>query len=121
MRAQTQTRGTKDARDDHDTAAQPHPMATKTIGLDQEAYERLSAAKHDDESFSEAVKRLTGEVMSEWRYGFGRFAESTEGADTFAEAVEQAREGARRGDRCQPRRDARRARDRHERASRQRS
>ena len=33
-------------------------MATKTVALDQEAYDLLRRSKRADESFSEAVKRL---------------------------------------------------------------
>lgn len=33
---------------------------TKTIGLSDDAYERLAALKGDDESFSDVVFRLTG-------------------------------------------------------------
>ncbi len=36
-------------------------MATKTISLDEEVYERLKARKKEGESFSETVKRLAGE------------------------------------------------------------
>lgn len=34
-------------------------MGTRTISLADDAYERLKAAKHDNESFSDAVRRLT--------------------------------------------------------------
>ncbi len=47
-------------------------MGTRTIGLDDEAYERLAAQKRDDESFSDVVKRLTDAVATDWREGFGR-------------------------------------------------
>ena len=36
-------------------------MGTKTMSLDEEAYERLKARKKEGESFSETVKRLAGE------------------------------------------------------------
>jgi len=35
-------------------------MPTKTISLDQEAYEHLKAHKREGESFSDAVARLIG-------------------------------------------------------------
>lgn len=34
---------------------------TKTVSLDEEAYERLAARKGKGESFSDVVKRLAGE------------------------------------------------------------
>lgn len=36
-------------------------MTSKTISVDEEAYERLVAEKRESESFSDVVKRLAGE------------------------------------------------------------
>lgn len=66
-------------------------MGTKTIGLDEDAYERLAAESHDDESFSETVKRITEEVSSDWRRGFGRYGSSERGAEAFVETIEEVR------------------------------
>ena len=37
-------------------------VGTKTIRLDDEIYERIRAEKREDETFSEAIERLIGEV-----------------------------------------------------------
>ena len=36
-------------------------MGTKSVRLDEEVYERIAAHKRDDETFSEAINRLTSE------------------------------------------------------------
>jgi predicted CopG family antitoxin len=46
-------------------------MGTKTIGLREDAYERLKARKRDDESFTDLVERLLDEATADWREGFG--------------------------------------------------
>ncbi|MCH7660591.1 MAG: antitoxin VapB family protein [Euryarchaeota archaeon] len=66
-------------------------MGTKTIGLDDEAYERLKAQKREGESFSDTVKRITDEVATNWRHGFGRY--SGEEGERFERAVRESREG----------------------------
>ena len=70
-------------------------MGTKTIGLDDEAYERLRAQKRDGESFSDTVKRITEAVASDWREGFGRLDDET--ADRIAAVVAESRESTARG------------------------
>lgn len=71
-------------------------MPTKTISLDEEAYERLKAHKGEGESFSEVVKRLAGERS------WGEVTGILDGdeADDLEEAIEAGRASSRdRGDR----------------------
>ena len=70
-------------------------MGTKTIGLDDEAYERLEAQKREGESFSDTVKRITEAVASDWQEGFGRLDDGT--ADRVAAAVAESCESTGRG------------------------
>lgn len=61
-------------------------MATKSLTITEEAYERLREYKREDESFTDAILRLTGgerDVMS----GFGAMAD----VERFREAVEGTR------------------------------
>jgi predicted CopG family antitoxin len=61
-------------------------MGTKTISLDREAYDRLSARKREGESFSEVVNRIAGERPLLDLVGTGRPEDGVE------EAVEGVRE-----------------------------
>lgn len=45
-------------------------MGTRTIRVREEVYERLKARKHDDESFSDLLDRLTDRGM-QFEKGFG--------------------------------------------------
>lgn len=66
-------------------------MATKTISLDEEAYERLKAHKREGESFSEVVKRLAGERS--WREVAGILSETE--ADELEAAIDEGRARSR--------------------------
>jgi len=64
-------------------------MGTKTIGLREDAYERLKARKREDESFTDLVERLLDEATADWREGFGTL--EAEEMDDLEQAVERAR------------------------------
>lgn len=50
-------------------------MATKTIGITAEVYERLAAEKREDESFTDTIDRLLDTATADWRHGFGRYGD----------------------------------------------
>lgn len=62
-------------------------MMTKTIGLSDDAYERLAQLKGEDESFSDVVRRLTGAPLL--RRLAGTMDEAT--AEHYRSAVREAR------------------------------
>lgn len=67
-------------------------MATKTISLSEDAYERLKAEKREGESFSDVVRRITGTVDVMEYFG----ALDADVADDLEDAVDEARERNRR-------------------------
>jgi predicted CopG family antitoxin len=64
-------------------------MTTKTIGVREEVYERLSAEKREDESFSDTIDRLVEGAQSDWRMSFGKLEEDRE---ELEEVVKKQRE-----------------------------
>lgn len=66
-------------------------MGTKTIRLDESVYERLAARKREDETFSEAVERLTSEyTLLDFAGGYSENA-AREHRAMLAESSEVAR------------------------------
>lgn len=64
-------------------------MGTKTIGLQDDVYERLKARKRDDESFTDLVDRLLEEATADWQEGFGTLP--AEGADELERVLADSR------------------------------
>ena len=63
-------------------------MPTKTISLDQEAYEHLKAHKREGESFSDVIKRIAGERF--WTEVVGILSDAE--ADALERTVEEGRQ-----------------------------
>lgn len=64
-------------------------MGTKTVRLREDVYERVKARKRDDETFSEAIDRLTGGTSLTELAGIV----SEERAQRMREAIETVDEG----------------------------
>lgn len=83
-------------------------MATKTISLDEKAYEQLKAHKKEGESFSDVVKRLAGERS--WSEVTGIL--SPDEAEAFEDTIAESRSRSRaRSDRIADKLDAATDRD----------
>lgn len=78
-------------------------MSTKTIAVDARVYERLAAAKHEGESFSETIDRLLANEADRYTGAdvlrrLGNFAPlSDSDAEVFHDVVEMARRDAEWG------------------------
>lgn len=70
-------------------------MATKTIGITEDVYDRLKARKRAGESFTELVDRLLDEARPDWRSGFGTLSEDE--ATELNRVVEESRASLGRG------------------------
>lgn len=74
-------------------------MASKNIGIRDDVYERLKAHKRNDESFSETLDRILGELDADWETNAGFLsdeeadeleAEVTRGLEAVDESLDVA-------------------------------
>jgi predicted CopG family antitoxin len=70
-------------------------MATKTITIDTEAYDRLKSVQKTDESFSQTIKRVIRKPV-DLRAWFDKLAKDPVSPE-FVKAVEQQIASRRRG------------------------
>lgn len=71
-------------------------MAVKTITVTEDAYEALKGLKHENESFSEAIKRMAGKKLR-IRDLWGALVETPEEMSAFAKRVKEAHEELGKG------------------------
>ena len=65
-------------------------MGTKTVRLEEDVYERIKSRKRDDETFSEAIARLTDDyTLLDFAGGY-----SEADADRHRELLDEAEEAA---------------------------
>lgn len=70
-------------------------MGIKTIGLQEEVYERLKSRKREGESFTEVVNRLIDKSGVNWRETFGTLPD--EEGEKLEQAAARSREATGEG------------------------
>ena len=69
-------------------------MATKTLTITKDAYERLKALKRPEESFTEEIKRITGGSQDIMRFAGALSYLSDEEVEEMKSSIRQMREHA---------------------------
>ena len=72
-------------------------MGTKNVRLDEDVYERIKSQKREDETFSEAIDRLTGEyTLLDFAAEFDEESERWEAERALIEGTEDQEESVER-------------------------